>query len=469
MKGEDAVRKTISQLKGSWGLVIIDKEKPDQIIATANGSPIVIGIGGDRMFIASEISAFSKYTHSYFSLYNGEIAIINPRQFKLDDYQTRIKQIQINEVVESSPTPFPHWTLREIMEQVQSTSRALNNGARLTSDSPILRGLDDNENLLLSIDNLIISACGSSLHAGMYGGKIMQLFGAFHTVNVEDASEITTHSFPLRNGGLLVLSQSGETKDVLNNLDLADDLGIPTFSVINVHQSVIASRTGKGVYINAGKEVGVAATKSFTSQVIVLSLIALWFSSHRENANKQMQRRKSLVKSLQRISPLVDNILSSDQLKKDCLITAQYLLTANHCFILGKGFGEAIAKEAALKLKEITYLPTEGYAAGALKHGPLALLVESMPFILIILEDSNRCAMESTLAQVQSRKAYTIVITDIVDFTAKCDQIILIPSNGILTALLAILPLQLIAYHLAVLKEIDPDNPKNIVKAITVI
>ena len=416
------------------------------------------------MFLASEPSAFAQYTSEYVALKDGEVAVIHPRDFFVD--ASRVEKHVSTEAIETSPAPFPHWTIREIMEQPLAISKSLNYGARLYMDGAKLGGLDENKDEMLQIQNLLISACGTSYFASLYGAKIMQSIGAFNTITVEDASEVYRDTFPASHAGLLVLSQSGETKDVHNALRLAEDLGVRSFSVVNVVRSLIARTTGCGVYLNAGREVGVAATKSFTCQVTVLTLIALWFSSHRPYAMKFHQRRRHLVESLHRLHTTIGMTLN--RVRDDCIIAARSLLNAPRCFILGKGLAEPIAKEGALKIKEITYLHTEGYPAGALKHGPFSLIDDHVPIILIILEDANRNLMETTLSQVHGRQAHTIVITDITDFTANCHQIIYIPSNGALTALLAVIPLQLIAYELALLKNINPDKPRNLAKTVTV-
>lgn len=463
METVEAVKKAEKQLQGTWGLVILDKEQPDQIIAAKNGSPILVGIGKGRMFLASEPSAFAQYTNQYIALKDGEVAVIHPRDFTVDDARV---ETSVSETVETSPSPYPHWTIREIFEQPLAISKSLNNGGRLHLDSAKLGGLEENKEEMLSIQNLLISACGTSYFASLYGAKIMQSIGAFNTVGVEDASEVYRDTFPASHAGLLVLSQSGETKDVHKVLNLADELGIRSFSVVNVVRSLIARTTGCGVYLNAGREVGVAATKSFTCQVTVLVLIALWFSANRPHAVKHHQRRRHLVDSLHRLPTTVGMTLH--RVREDCRHAAEVLLHAPRCFILGKGLAEPIAKEGALKIKEITYLHTEGYAAGALKHGPFSLIEPSLPIILIILEDGNRGLMETTLQQVVAREAHTIVITDIADFPLPCQQVIYIPSNGALTALLAVIPLQLIAYELALLKNINPDRPRNLAKTVTV-
>lgn len=244
---------------------------------------------------------------------------------------------------------------------------------------------------------------------------------------------------------------------------LAEELGIPTFSVVNVVRSLIARTTACGVYLNAGRENGVASTKAFTCQATVLSLIALWFSHHR--SAERRQRRSLLVDALHRLPTNIGMTLHN--LREPCKRIAAKMLNADHCFVLGRGFAEPIAYEGALKIKEITYVHAEGYAGGALKHGPFALLSEGTPVIAVVLGDSNESLMKTALSEVKARGAFTICVTNVRELK-QADETLFIPSNGPLTALLAVLPMQLIAYELSLLRGIDPDHPRNLAKTVTV-
>lgn len=471
----DAVKKTMSRLEGTWGVVLLSREQPDQLIAACNGSPLVVGIGKDQTFIASEVSAFNRHTSDFIALKDGEIAVVKNNgggSLSLD----RVEQAPRMEI-EMSPKPFSHWTIKEIMEQPEAVARTLNFGGRLTSLGEVkLGGLDRNRDMLRGVDHLVLSACGTSLYASMYGAQIMRSLGAFHTVWATDASEFSREMLPKQRGGLCVVSQSGETKDVHRTVKLAEEDNVPSFSVVNAVGSLIARTTRCGVYLNAGRENAVASTKAFTTQVTALALIAGWFSQVRDGgaaaasagtSSTGQQKRDELLDSIHRLPTYIGMTLRvRDQVRK----LAETLKGAEHMFILGKGYAYPIALESALKIKEITYIHAEGYGGGALKHGPFALLDKGVPVVLFILDDQHAELMKITASQVKGRGAYSIVVTDNPRLVSKnlADEVITIPSNGPLTALLGVIPMQLLAYEIAQLKGIDPDKPRNLAKAVTV-
>lgn len=431
------------------------------MIVAKNGSPLCIGLGEGKSFVASEPAAFGMITRDFISLENGEMAVVRADRAGLD--LTRLEKAP-EDTIATSPAPHPHWTIKEILEQPEAIKRTLNYGARLAEEDGVkLGGLDAHAQELLTIDHLVIAACGTSYHAGLYGAMAMRAMKAFTTVQVVDASEITAHHFPAEGAGLLVLSQSGETKDTHRAVALAQNAGIPVFSVINAVGSLIARTTKCGVYLNAGREHAVASTKAFITQVTALEMIAVWFAEHR---NKERARRVNILTELRRLSTNVQETL---QTRSGCEEIARNLLKADHAFILGKGPGESIAREGALKIKEITYLHAEGYPGGALKHGPFALITEGTPVVLVILDDAHGNLMRTAAEEVRARGAYTIVVTDNMKLAeGVADDVVCIPHADSLTALLATVPLQLIAYELAVLKGINPDKPRNLAKAVTV-
>jgi glucosamine--fructose-6-phosphate aminotransferase (isomerizing) len=456
-----AVRAALSQLEGTWGLAIISPLLPDAIIVAKNGSPLVIGVAENKVFIASEPVAFGTATRDFIALKNGEIAVVRANQTDLD--LSRIEKAA-PETIAVSPAPHPHWTIKEILEQPEAVSRTLNHGARLKSDTEIkLGGLESRKAELLGIQHLIIAACGTSFHAGLYAAQSMRTLHAFESVQVVDASELTPQHFTAQGTGLLVISQSGETKDVHRAVIMAQELGVPVFSVINAVGSLIARATECGVYLNAGRERAVASTKAFVTQVTALELVAIWFAEQR---GVEIAKRRQVIAELRR---LPTNLTAALKLRDECRALAATLINTQHMFILGKGFGEAIAKEGALKIKEITYLHAEGYAGGALKHGPFALIEPGTPVILIILDDQHANHMRTAAEEVRARGARTIVITDRPELAEHvADDTLLIPKDGSLAGLLATVPLQLIAYELAVLKGLNPDKPRNLAKAVTV-
>jgi glucosamine--fructose-6-phosphate aminotransferase (isomerizing) len=398
------------------------------------------------------------------------------------------------EIIERSPAPYEHWTLKEIMEQPEALSRTLSYGARFSSDGSMVKlgGLEGNLDKLLTIQNLLIGACGTSYFAGLYGMKIMQNLQCFDNVQCVDASEITKDVFPQKNNGLLVISQSGETKDTHRSVQLAQHNGIPVFSIINQVGSLIARATNCGVYLRAGREHGVASTKAFTTQVTALALVAGWFSQQRtaddaayaqaflsdgtEDSILKLQGQHHLQLRNSRLNSLLQSVHALPvyagmalRTHDQCKHIAEKLKDKPSLFILGKGFAEPIAYEGALKIKEITYIHAEGYSGGALKHGPFALLEKGTPVILMILDDSHAELMRIAAQEVRARHAYTIVITDKPSLAEGLgDEIITIPHNGPMTALLATIPLQLLAYEISIKKGYNPDKPRNLAKAVTV-
>lgn len=456
-----AIKLALKELEGTWALAILDRTNPNCLIATCHGSPLLLGIGDNEIFLASEVTAFQKYASRYISINNGELVVITNESGNIDlniEWNHRVRHTEKSEIL-LSPDPYPHWTLREITLQPQTIQAAINNGSRIYDDqSVILGGLDRNKQRLLSIKNLIIVGCGTSYHAGLYGAHLFRLISGFNSVQVVDASEFNS-SYLTSDSGLLCLSQSGETKDVMRCLDLIRDKVM--FSVVNQVDSQVARYTNCGVYLNAGREVGVASTKAFTSQVTVLSMISVWFAQHRHIS---LSERRLLIDNIRMLSSSYYKILQNLQIKN----VSEYLKNKNSCFILGKGSAAYIASEGALKIKEIGYIHAEGYPGGSLKHGPFALIEPGTPIIVILLKDADQSYMESTIHEIKSRGAYTIVITNIEDYEGS-DIVISIPECGLLSSLLAVVPLQLIAYQLAIIKGINPDVPRNLAKCVTVI
>ena len=478
-----ATRQALSCLEGTWGLCVMSKDTPGQVIVARNGSPLVIGYGTNNMYIASETTAFHRHTNRFISLQDGEVAVItadgaelNPQDgAETSDTLLRFPTTRIEKAADVqvllTPDPYPHWTIREIIEQPQSLAASLGYGGRLSDDRVFLGGLESNKEKLLTIKNLVLAACGTSLNAGNYGAKIMRSLGSFDTVQTIDAAECTASNFPASGPGLLVCSQSGETKDVHRIVQLAENQGdVPMFSVVNAVGSLIARTTKCGVYTHAGRENAVASTKAFVTQVTVMALIATWFAQNRENPPKG--KLGELISSLHRL-PITFGMAM--RTREKCVEVAKNLMKSEHCFVLGKGFAEPIAHEGALKIKEITYLHAEGYSGGALKHGPFALIENEdgnfgkTPIIMMVLSDEHHNHMRTCAEEVRARGAHTIIITDCPETCEQlADDLIVIPNNGPLTALLAVLPLQLIAYELALMRGINPDVPRNLAKAVTV-
>jgi glutamine---fructose-6-phosphate transaminase (isomerizing) len=489
---KEATEVALNECDGTWGLGIICTDNPGELIVACNGSPLVIGIGDDRTFIASETSAFNRFTKNFISMKDGEIGILHADGRTLDLSR---KQLAPDQQVKLSPAPFPHWTLKELVEQPEAIARALGFGGRMSYERVLLGGMDQHEAKLKKIKHMTLSACGTSLNAARYGERIMKDLGSFNSVASLDAAETETKDFPCMNDikstGLIVVSQSGETKDVHRVVVNAMDKGVCVLSVVNAVGSLIARTTKLGVYCNAGRENAVASTKAFTTQVTVLALIALWFREMRdrlEGVGPSVETTR-FKEALMRLPIAFGMALKTHD---KCREIAKRLQYKEHCFVLGKGkilllvskgrsigstthivfmtksynffanvqgYAEPVAYEGALKIKEMCYLHAEGYSGGALKHGPFALIEDetgkfgATPIIMFILDDQHAHHMRTAAEEVRARGAELIIITDKPELARDLDDDpIVIPQNGPMTALCGVLPLQLIAYELAMLR-----------------
>lgn len=460
---KQATEKALDLCDGSWGLAIICSDSPDELVVACNGSPLVIGIADDRTFIASETSAFNRYTKNFISMKDGEIGVLHADGRTLDLSR---KQTAPDQQVKLSPEPYPHWTLKELTEQPEAIARALNFGGRMSQEKIILSGLDRNEEKMAKIKHMTLSACGTSLNAAKYGERLMKHLGSFESVSSIDAAETEVKDFPCMDKvdttALIVVSQSGETKDVQRVVLNAMDKGLTVLSVVNAVGSLIARTTKLGVYCNAGRENAVASTKAFTTQVTVLALIAIWFRECRDRlAGRPLSIEAGRVKdSLMRLPITIGMTLKTCGPK--CKQIAERLKDKEHCFVLGKGYAEPVAYEGALKIKEMCYLHAEGYSGGALKHGPFALIDDengkfgATPIIMFILDDQHAQHMRTAAEEVKARGAELIIITDKAELARDLDDDpIVIPQNGPMTALTGVIPLQLIAYELAMLRYVN--------------
>ncbi|GMH58239.1 hypothetical protein TL16_g02564, partial [Triparma laevis f. inornata] len=477
---KEATEKALQRCDGSWGLAVMCDDSPDEIIVACNGSPLVIGISDTATYIASETSAFNRYTKEFISMKDGEIGIVHADGRELDLSRAQVAPDQ--EVI-LSPAPHPHWTIKETLEQPEAIARSLCYGGRLTEGLVKLGGLDQELNRLSQIKHMTLSACGTSLNAALYGVKLMKHLKSFDgAIQAIDAAETSTKDFVCTSGhpeqaGVIVVSQSGETKDVMRVVNSAMNEGLTTLSVVNAVGSLIARTTKLGVYLNAGRENAVASTKAFSTQVTVLSLLAIWFRQTRDIAEGKLHNSdatKTLHDALMRL-PMSFGM--SLKLRDQMRSIAKTLVDKHSLFVLGKGFAEPVAYEGALKIKETSYLHAEGYSGGALKHGPFALIENetgkfgATPIILIILDDEHQHHMRTAAEEVKSRGAQVIIITDkssLAEGLTSTENTVVIPSNGPLTALIATCPLQLLAYELSILKGINPDCPRNLAKAVTV-
>jgi glucosamine--fructose-6-phosphate aminotransferase (isomerizing) len=473
---ERAIEESIDELQGTWSLVIMYLGTPNKLYLSKNGSPLLVSLSNDFAMVSSEQSGFMNLTKNFICLNDGDIAVLNKENDKItfrNIWYKKPKSYKLNEIdllnFKLTPEPYPYWTIKEIYEQEFSIKRAMNMGGRISNDSEVkLGGLNDMKEQLLKIDNLIILACGTSYHAGLIGKTFFQDLCTFNAVQVIDGAEFNERDIPSSgNTGLLLLSQSGETKDLHRGMEIAKNKNLTVIGIINSVGSMIARESDCGVYLNCGREVAVASTKCFTSQIVVLGLMALWFSQNSKISQNIDNKRGVYIKSLQQLSEQIKQVLTLDE---QCKQIAQELKHDTSCFLLGKGKSEAIAREGALKIKEISYIHAEGYSGSALKHGPYALLTNNTPIIIISPDDEYFTKMTGVAEEVKSRKAKTILITDKTDIlnTSIYDHVITVPQNKYFNSILSVIPLQLLAYYLSLSKEINPDMPRNLAKTVTV-
>lgn len=464
---KEAIKLTLSRLEGTWGLVILCKDEPNKLYCARHGSPLLIGFCDDYMMISSEQSGFCKFVNNYICLKNNDLIVLekNDDNGKID--MSNIHEYEFREITigstEISPYPYKHWTIKEIYEQYEASLRAMGMGGRIYNEKQVkLGGLNSYINYLKNIDHLIVLGCGTSYNAGYHSLNIFKQISGFDTVQIFDAAEFTQYDIP-KNGktALLMLSQSGETKDLHRCIEFGKDKGLFMVGVINVVDSLIAREVNCGVYLNAGREVGVASTKAFTSQVIVLYLIAIWFAQIR--LINEVKRYK-IIEDLRRLPLDIKNTIHNTH--HICKEIAKYLLNQQSVFILGKGKSESIAKEGALKIKEIGYIHAESYSSSSLKHGPYSLIIEGTPIIIISPNDEHFKRNNNIIEETSSRFGYIIGISD-KKLNNKCSIQIKIPSNNTFTSMLATIPLQLIAYELALLKGHNSDFPRNLSKCVS--
>lgn len=368
-----------------------------------------------------------------------------------------------NESISDTPSPYPHWTLKEIYEQTESVKRATGYKGRILSDSSVkIGGFDLHMDELINLDNLILLGCGTSYNACMFGVHYFKDLCDFNCIQVIDGADFSSSDVPrIGRTGLVLLSQSGETKDLHRCITIAKKNSLFTIGVVNVVDSLISREVECGCYLNAGREVAVASTKSFTSQCIVLSLIAIWFSQH---SNLCFNKRMQYLRDLDQLSTDVSTLLSS--LENDLERIIPLFNNKTSCFVLGKGQSESIAHEGALKIKEISYIHCEGYSTSSLKHGPFALLCEKFPVILIAPDDEHFVKNENAYNEIKARNANVIWITD--KDMKNMKNVIQIPKNKTYNSLLSVIPLQMLAYKLSISKGINPDMPKNLAKVVSV-
>ena len=456
------IQKTINNLEGTWGLAIICLEFPEQLFCTRHGSPLLVGKDDNIAIVTSEQSGFCGLMNDYIVLQNNDICLIEKIENKIavitnESYD--LKKTTASQFI-SSPHPYPHWTLREINEQIDSSLRAISLGGRLLSNNEVkLGGLDENKVELMKINHLVLLGCGTSYFSGLMAIHFFKELGNFHSVQILDGADFNDNDIP-KNGktALVLISQSGETKDLHRCIQIGKQHDVFLIGLVNVVDSLIAREVHCGCYLNAGREVAVASTKAYSSQVILLSMMAVWFAQQRD---LYPLKRTQYVKDIRNLQYDIQYTLEKNTFTDDLL----NIVNKPSCFLLGKGKGESVAKEGALKIKEISYIHAEGYSTSSLKHGPFALLEKDFPVILLAPHNEHYSKSENAYEEIKSRHASIVWITNKKSDKQNC---LYVANNETFLDLLMVIPLQLMAYHLSVKKELNPDMPRNLAKVVTV-
>lgn len=464
-----AVQLALSEVEGTYGIAVIYKDEPDKIVVARKGSPLVVGLGENENFIASDVSAILAHTKQIVYLDDGELAVITKDGFSVKtisdiEIEKEIHEISIS-LDEIDKGGYSHFMLKEIMEQPESVTNSMRGRLLLEDGNAKLGGLVNVVDRLANSKRIIISACGTSWHAGLVGEYMCEQYARIQT-EVEYASEFRYRNPIITNEDTVILiSQSGETADTLAALREAKSRGALVLGICNVVGSTIARESDAGVYIHAGSEIGVASTKAFTSQLIVLALITLLIARKKSLSTAE---GKELVKALQELPDKISYILKlSDTIEQ----LAEEFKDSKNFLYLGRGYNFPAALEGALKLKEISYIHAEGYPAAEMKHGPIALIDEKMPVVFIATKDSTYEKVISNIEEVRARGGRIIAIASENDeeIDTLVDYSIKIPDTlEMLRPILTSIPLQLLAYHIAVKKGLNVDQPRNLAKSVTV-
>ena len=467
-----AVQMALNQVVGAYAICVMDLKRPNELIAARLGSPLAIGIGENEYFIASDASPFIEYTSNVIYLDDEEIAVIRLhkplkiRKVKTDaEVPPYIQELQINlEQIEKGG--YDHFMLKEIYEQptvIRDTFRG-----RLISDEGVVRmaGIEDHLPTFLNAERILIIACGTSWHAGLVAEYMLEEFARI-PVEVEYASEFRYRN-PIINTTdvVIAISQSGETADTLAAIKLAKQKGAFVFGVCNVVGSSISRETDAGAYTHAGPEIGVASTKAFTTQITVLALIALRLAKAKGTISRS-EYLSNLIE-LEMIPQKIQEVLEQNE---HILQIAERYKDVDNCLFLGRGFNFPVALEGALKLKEISYIHAEGYPAAEMKHGPIALIDENMPVVIIAPQQNHYDKVVSNIQEIKARSGQIIALVSQGDVQVRtlADHVIEMPhTTEALTSIIATVPLQLLAYHMAVLRGTNVDQPRNLAKSVTV-
>lgn len=465
-----AIQLALHQVSGTYGIAVIHSDFPDQIVVARKGSPLLIGVGDGEMLIASDASAVAAHTDKVVYLDDGEIAVITKDEYTVESADQIELSKEIHELAlsldEIEKSGYDHFMLKEIFEQPKAISDCLRGRLNAESGTITLGGIEGIMDQLVNAKRLVIAACGTSWHSGLVGEYLFEYLAKV-PVEVEYASEFR-YKEPIIGKGdvMIVISQSGETADTLAALREAKARGALVLGVVNVVGSTIARETDAGVYIHAGPEIGVASTKAFTAQVTVLTLMAIRLGLEKGTISKK--EAKKLIKELSQIPTKIEKILeNTDQIKQ---ISNLFSYAPNFLY-LGRSYSFPVALEGALKLKEISYIHAEGYPAAEMKHGPIALIDEMMPVVVIAATHHTNDKMISNIEEVRARKGRIIAITtpDNKEVGQLAEFSSIVPETmDVFSPLLTVIPLQLLSYYIAVNRGCNVDQPRNLAKSVTV-
>lgn len=467
----DAVRIALNEVHGAYAIVMVDMNNPREVIVAKNSSPLVIGLGENEYFIASDATPIVEYTKNVIYLEDGEIARLNLdtgiklKTVRNEDKKPYVQELEMQlEALEKGG--YDHFMLKEIFEQPRSIQDCMRGRISSAKGEIMLGGIKDHIEEMANADRIIIVACGTSWHAGLVGEYLFEDLARI-PVEVEYASEFRYRNPVItENDVVIAVSQSGETADTLAAIKMAKGAGATIIGICNVVGSSISRETHAGSYTHAGPEIGVASTKAFTAQVTVLTQMALLLGKHKKTINSARYSR--LLVEIEAIPEKVEIALKSDALIEQI---AEIYKDATNALYLGRGYNFPVALEGALKLKEISYIHAEGYPAAEMKHGPIALIDEEMPVFVIATNDASYEKVVSNIQEVKARKGKVVAIVTKGDRTVKnlADHVIEIPhTDDALVPLLATIPLQLLSYHIAVMRGCNVDQPRNLAKSVTV-
>ncbi|MBI4249953.1 MAG: glutamine--fructose-6-phosphate transaminase (isomerizing), partial [Elusimicrobia bacterium] len=464
-----AVQKTLRRVKGTFGIAVLDQDQPGTIVVSRRGSPLILGIGVNEIFAASDVAAFVRLTKQVVYLGDNEVATIKENDYSIVTMEDHVVERAVETVdittEQLEKKGYAHYMLKEIHEQPEAVVNAVR--GRLLSEEGVSRlgGIQDLLPQIKEASQLSIISCGTSYYAGLYAQYV---FEALTNLKVDCAlaSEFRYRSLNLKKGSVVIaISQSGETSDTMAAVREAKRKGALVLSIVNVVGSSIARETGAGVYMYSGPEIGVASTKCFLSQSIILVLMALLLGRYDDlSYNEGLE----IIHAIEKLPEQIQTILKQEARIKEI---AQRYARYNHILYIGRKFNYPIALEGALKLKEISYIHAEGYAAGEMKHGPIALIDKDFPTIAIAPKDETYEKMVSNIQEIRAREGKIIAVASEGDFKIRehADDVIFIPSTlDLLTPMLAVIPLQLFAYYCALERGCEIDRPRNLAKSVTV-